>query len=74
MGKIELKVCENTDDDDSDDELVAYLRLPGHPGPGAAGCVAKTIRLFELIGEYSGPEINLDFDENNQLIGIEILE
>lgn len=65
-GKIELKVS----DDDPD---VAYVSLPDHPGAGAAGCVKKTLRLLEVIPEYKGADIMLDFDADNRIIGIEIL-
>lgn len=62
---FELKVSE-------DDEDVAYLRLPGHPGP-AQGVVKRSMSLRELVGDYEGPDINLDFDQGNTLIGIEIV-
>lgn len=55
-----------------DDEAVAYLRLPGHPGT-AGGVVKRTVALRELIQDYEGPDVNLDFGENNVLIGIEIV-
>lgn len=55
-----------------DDEDVAYLMLPDHPGD-QHGVVKKTINLRSAIGAYSGPDINLDFDSDNVLIGIEIL-
>ena len=35
--------------------------------------VKKTVSLRKIVGDYSGPDLNLDFDENNVLIGVEIL-
>jgi hypothetical protein len=55
-----------------DDEDVAYLRLPGHPGT-RPGVVKKTVNLRSVLGDYSGPDLNLDFDADNVLIGVEIL-
>jgi hypothetical protein len=63
--KIQLEISE-------DDEDVAYVKLPGHPG-SAPGIVKRSVSLREVLGSYSGPDINLDFDENNVLIGIEVL-
>ncbi|WP_411885854.1 DUF2283 domain-containing protein [Polaromonas sp. YR568] len=56
----------------SDDEDVAYLSLPNHPGRGSAGVVAKQVRLLDLL-QYVGPDIYLDLDEDGRLIGFEIL-
>jgi len=64
--RIELKVS-------PDDENVAYIVLPDHPGQGIQGVVAKQLRLRDLCGSYKGPDIYLDFDKNESLIGIEIL-
>ena len=55
-----------------DDEDVAYLALPAHPGPGTHGAVAKQTRLLDLM-TYVGPDLYLDFDQDGTLIGIEIL-
>jgi hypothetical protein len=55
-----------------DDKDVAYLRLPGHRGP-APGVVKRSVSLRDLVGDYEGPEIILDFGEGNTLIGIEIV-
>jgi Protein of unknown function (DUF2283) len=35
--------------------------------------VSKTIRIFDLIPNYKGCNVMLDFSEDNVLIGIEIL-
>lgn len=63
---ITLKVSE-------DDPDVAYLRLPDHPGEGTYNVVAKQVLLSEIIQNYKGPDIYLDFGHNGKLIGIEIL-
>jgi hypothetical protein len=64
--KIILKVSK-------DDELVAYLYLPKHPKKTTFGIVKKSISIFEVVENYKGIPINLDFDEDNELIGIEIV-
>ena len=64
MEKIRLKVS-------ADDDEVAYVKLPDHPESGAQ--VSKTIRLYDCIGKYKGPDLYFDFDESGTLIGIEIL-
>ena len=56
-----------------DDPDVGYLKLPAHPGAGTTGAVKKTIRLSDLIENYKGADINLDFDDAGELIGVEIL-
>jgi hypothetical protein len=63
--KFDLKISK-------DDEDVAYLKLPGHPGT-KSGVVKKSVSLRDLFGEYSGPDIILDFSEGKKLIGIEII-
>ena len=55
-----------------DDENVAYLKLPGHPGT-KPGVVKRTVSLRDLFGKYDGPDIYLDFGEGDKLIGLEIL-
>ena len=64
-GKFVLEIENPTSD-------VAYLRLPSHPADELAR-VAKTIRLHDLIGKYTGPDILIDFDDNGTPIGIEVL-
>jgi hypothetical protein len=56
-----------------DDPGVAYLEMPNHPLI-SHGIVKKSIRLHDLIGKHGGPDVNLDFDENNTLIGIELIQ
>lgn len=54
-----------------DDPEVAYLRLPGHPGDTVR--VSKSVRLFDVLGQYVGPDVVLDFDANGVLVGIEVV-
>jgi hypothetical protein len=63
---LEVKVSD-------DDSGVAYLRLPGHPGFGSPGAVKKSVSVRDIIGEYQGPDITLDFDADNRIIGVEIV-
>jgi hypothetical protein len=52
-----------------EDGQVAYLSLPLTSGLKSA----KTVRLNEIC-EYSGPfDIYLNFDEKNEVIGIELI-
>lgn len=62
--KFQFKVSE-------DDDEVAYLEMPRHPG-SFPGVVKKTVSLRDLL-DYSGPDLYFNFDENNVLIGVEIL-
>ncbi len=55
----------------ADDQDVAYVYLPGHPGPGASG-VARQVRLSSLL-QYTGADLYLDFDADGQLAGVEVL-
>jgi uncharacterized protein YuzE len=64
FGRFELRVSE-------DDQDVAYLRLPSHPGETCK--MSKSIRLVELMGSYEGPDVVLDFDQDGVLVGIELL-
>jgi len=66
MGNISLKISE-------DDPEVAYLYLPAHPGKEIFGVVKKQVRALDLIPNYKGPDVYLDFDGEGVLIGIEIL-
>lgn len=56
-----------------DDEDVGYLYLPKHPKKVVFGIVKKTISINELIKDYKGIPLNFDFNEDNELIGIEIV-
>jgi hypothetical protein len=64
-GKIEFKIGSEEGD-------VAYVSLPDHPGEGTGGIVKKTVRLRDLM-DHKRPDLYLDFDKENRLIGIEIL-
>ncbi len=64
LGRFELRVSK-------DDEDVAYLRLPSHPGETCK--MSKSLRLTELMGSYTGPDVVLDFDQDGVLVGMEIL-
>jgi hypothetical protein len=52
---------------------VAYLSLPGHPQKVACGAVNQTVRLLDLVENYKGPDVYLDFDKDGMLIGLEFL-
>lgn len=54
-------------------EGVGYLRLPDHPGPGTSGCVKRSVDLAALAPALEGPQLILDLDEHDRVIGIEIL-
>lgn len=56
---------------------IVYVQLPGHPGKNteaAMGCVKEMIQLNDVLTDRNvATMVNLDFDENRNLIGIEIL-
>jgi len=52
---------------------VAYVSLPEHACRGIGGIVKKTVPLHDLMLGYKGANIYLDFDKDEQLIGIEIV-
>ncbi|MNE11603.1 hypothetical protein D3C87_228150 [compost metagenome] len=66
MEKIILKVSE-------DDDSVGYLYLPDHPKKLVVGLTKKQVHLRSLIDQYKGPDILLDFNADNVLVGIEII-
>jgi hypothetical protein len=51
-------------------ELI-YIQFPDFPAEETPGCIKKTIELKSLVN-YEGKTVNLDFDKDNNLIGIEI--
>lgn len=59
--KILLKVSKG-------DDNIAYLYLSKHPKKAILGSVKKSIS--ELIENYKGIPVNLDFNEEDELIGI----
>jgi len=69
MNSMDKKITLTLSEDDDD---VAYLKLPDHPGNDTSGAVNKQIRLLDLT-TYTGPDIYLDFDSKGRLIGLEIL-
>jgi Protein of unknown function (DUF2283) len=56
-----------------EDATVGYLYLPNHAGKGVSGVSKKQIHLHELIENYKGADVILDFNKDDELIGIEIL-
>lgn len=61
---MKLKVSK---DEDGDLGYLSFCKIE-------AGQVKETRRLSDLVGMYNGPDVYLDFSEDNQLLGIEILE
>ena len=58
-----------------DEELqTGYIYLPDHPGAGKPGCVARSIDVFALDEALRGMQIILDVDEQNRVIGIEVVK
>lgn len=55
-----------------DDEDVAYLRLPSYLGVEPCK-MSRSVQLREVLGDYEGPDVNLDFDMRGVLVGIEVL-
>ncbi|MHC2067359.1 DUF2283 domain-containing protein [Bremerella sp. T1] len=51
----------------------AYLELADHPHELVSGLVKKTVQVHQLIPEYDGPGLAIDFDAEGKAIGIEIL-
>lgn len=51
----------------------ACIALPGYPSESKSGFVSKTICLDDLIDGLQGPRINLDFNYEGLLIGIEVI-
>lgn len=66
--------CAMSLDANWDEELQAgYIYLPDHPGAGTPGCVARSIDVFALDDSLRGLQIILDVDEQNKVIGIEVV-
>lgn len=47
-----------------------YLKLPTHPGELRG---ARTLPLSDVIRAYKGPYVVFDFDQDNVLVGIEVI-
>ena len=50
----------------------AYLRFPNHPLTTGQGRVASTATMNRRPNG-SGPDITFDYDENGEIVGIEVL-
>ena len=59
--------------DYGDDYHVSYLELADHPHQLESGIVARSVFLHQLISDYDGPGLILQFDAAGKAIGIEIL-
>ena len=57
----------------NDDHRTAYLELLDHPHQLVPGCAKRTVDIHNLIPDYEGPGLFIDFDEQGRAIGIEIL-
>ncbi len=57
-----------------EDELgEGYVYLPSHPGPGTAGCVVRSLDVFAFDPSLRGAQVILDIDDQDRIIGIEIV-
>ena len=63
--EISLKLSE-------DDKSVGYVYLGGDLESPTYQRVAKSVHLNELM-DYTGPDIVFDFNEKNEIVGIEIV-
>ena len=50
-----------------------YVYLPSHPGAGTPGCVARSLDVFGFDGSLRGLQVILDIDDQDRIIGIEIV-
>lgn len=55
-----------------DDSAVAYVRLTSSPETGTPRRVQRTVRLRDLVGDYLGPDVFLDFAPDGTLLGLEV--
>ncbi len=51
----------------------AYLELHDHPHVPTRGLSQRTVDVHELIEDFSGPRISIDFNSQGLPVGIEIL-
>ena len=51
-----------------------YIYLPNHPGPGTPGCVRRSLDVFAFDPNLRGYQIILDVDDQDRIIGIEIVK
>ncbi len=64
-GLFELRLSDNRHE-------IGYLRLLTYP-KRAPLKVSKSIRLFDILGKYNGPDVVFDFDLDGVLVGIEVV-
>lgn len=50
-----------------------YVYLPGHPGAGTSGCVTRSLDVFAFDASLRGLQVILDIDDQDRIIGIEIV-
>jgi len=56
------------------DPKIGYVYLPNHPGPRIQSNMGGyQVGLGELVNNYKGPPIYLEFIKEGELIGIEII-
>ena len=55
------------------DHTTAYLELRDHPHETTYGLVKNSIDLHQLIEDYEGPRLCLEFDAKRRPVGIEII-
>jgi len=58
---------------DESEDIAMYVAFKHHLGRGKPHSGSCQKGLHELIHDYKGPEIYLDFDSEGRLYGIEIL-
>lgn len=59
-----------------DEDAAAYLSLVPVDDVGAETVnrsTARSVRLMDLVGEYIGPELVFDFNEEGVLLGVEVV-
>jgi uncharacterized protein YuzE len=55
------------------EDTVAYLELRDYPLIPTPGVSKRTVNVHELIENYDGPSLFIDFDADGKAIGIEVL-
>ena len=60
--------------DGTPDCRTGYLYLSKHPGRGVPGSVKRQVWLHEIVPDYKGPAVYLDFNGEDELVGIEVIE
>lgn len=49
-----------------------YVALPDYPKEIVPGVVKKSVSLDDIY-DYDGPRVQLDFDKEGRLIGVEVV-